>query len=876
MGTPFREPSEQFQVLHPWKQHEDSITESEPSVSVVEQDDVMAQAPAAPAVSSVLAPSVSTLTVESVSSSVIVSPRTGTAPQTSVSETETPLHQHRQLPLKNVYQQPLPDAKDFTPPVFEHTTSVRNTIFAALMQNYVLSHHSEAELEPLVSAFSPVTYTAGKTIIQQGDPGDFFYVLVDGKVAFEVNGVKVGEADVKKTTDTDTDTIDPDAVVVTCSFGELALLYTCPRAATVMAMSEQTHLFRVDQRTFRYILQDTTKKSEKEKSELLKKVPFFQNLTAEDLEKLSDAMTPRCFEADETLVRKGDDGDEFYVLQEGTVVCKDICVGNTCYADVLLHAGDYFGEYSLIKNGPRVANVVTKSKGVAFTIDRDCFTTVLGDMSTLIVRGQDLRKLNGVNFFQSLPSEDRLALADQVKDQTWSKGEFIVQAGMTCEARLFIVRKGQVRITDCSDCTEEMIGIDGYFGGRLLELASPAVNSADPPSSGVLSPYTVTVTEDCVCGVLTWECVQSAMENMKEESVALLEESVGDFNAQPVCTVELKNLEKHTILGQGTFGQVWMVSDRAIKSSDKDRIPYALKIQCKGDLIQEGQAGAVIREKDIMIRIKHPFIIDLVTTFQDDDFIYMLLELVQGGELFSVMYQHDRPTAGLPDQSAAFYALGIASALAYLHKAKFKLVFRDLKPENVMIDLMGYPRLIDFGFCKHVPKKTYTLCGTPGFLPPEVITMRGHNSAADHWSLGILIYEMVTGVNPFYFEGMEQTALFQSIVVDGYEQPDASPAAIDIINKLLIKDPAHRLGSLAQGEKDIIEHSWFDGIDLEALHRREIPAPWVPAVSNAFDTSCFDDWSELEDKTEQQTWALSPEEALLFADFAFNEERVQV
>jgi protein kinase A len=127
---------------------------------------------------------------------------------------------------------------------------------------------------------------------------------------------------------------------------------------------------------------------------------------------------------------------------------------------------------------------------------------------------------------------------------------------------------------------------------------------------------------------------------------------------------------------------------------------------------------------------------------------------------------------------------------------------------------------------------------------------------------------MITGECPFFFEGMDQMALFRSIVEDDYEPPkNASPAAADIIAKFLVKDPTLRLGSLARGEREIFEQEWFNDIDLEALRDREIKAPWVPEIKDAFDTSFFDDWDHLEDKTKQKYSPLTREEAELFKAF---------
>jgi protein kinase A len=171
-------------------------------------------------------------------------------------------------------------------------------------------------------------------------------------------------------------------------------------------------------------------------------------------------------------------------------------------------------------------------------------------------------------------------------------------------------------------------------------------------------------------------------------------------------------------------------------------------------------------------------------------------------------------------------------------------------------------------FAKYVPDKTYTLCGTPGYLPPEVVTTRGHDCSADHWSLGILIHEMIVGCNPFYYEGMDQISLFHSIVMDAVEKPtDCSEEAADLVMRLLVKDPTRRLGSLARGEREIVEHPWFHGMDVTEIRHRRVTAPWVPQLKDAFDTSCFEDWSHLQDITLQDFGEITDQERAMFRGF---------
>lgn len=165
-----------------------------------------------------------------------------------------------------------------------------------------------------------------------------------------------------------------------------------------------------------------------------------------------------------------------------------------------------------------------------------------------------------------------------------------------------------------------------------------------------------------------------------------------------------------------------------------------------------------------------------------------------------------------------------------------------------MIDSRGFVKLIDFGFCKYlIEEKTYTLCGTPGYLAPEVVSMTGHNYGADHWALGILVYEMLYGFSPFYYDGVEQGELFASIVDDPVEIPDtAGKHAKDFLTRILEKDPRLRLG--ANDESAIINHRWFNDLDADAVRSKRVTPPWQPNLTGLFDASNFNpDESEIHD-----------------------------
>ncbi|PSR71154.1 hypothetical protein PHLCEN_2v13000 [Hermanssonia centrifuga] len=296
-------------------------------------------------------------------------------------------------------------------------------------------------------------------------------------------------------------------------------------------------------------------------------------------------------------------------------------------------------------------------------------------------------------------------------------------------------------------------------------------------------------------------------------------------------SLKLTDFEVKGTLGTGTFGRVLLVRLRNSSSSDSQHC-FALKVLRKTEIVRLRQVEHVNAERYILSRVRHPFIVDLYATFQDNLNIYMMLSYVPGGELFTHLRRAQRFT---PDVTR-FYLATIILALKYLHS--FNIIYRDLKPENLLLDSRGYLRITDFGFAKIVDDRTWTLCGTPEYLAPEIIQSDGHGKAADWWACGILAYEMMVGYPPFY----DETAygIYEKILKGKVHWPkEMDRLSRDIIKAFLHPDRSKRLGNLIGGAQDVLDHPWFRGVDWDALERREIRAPIIPQVASHDDTRHF-------------------------------------
>lgn len=293
----------------------------------------------------------------------------------------------------------------------------------------------------------------------------------------------------------------------------------------------------------------------------------------------------------------------------------------------------------------------------------------------------------------------------------------------------------------------------------------------------------------------------------------------------------LENYELLTTVGTGTFGRVIVARHRQNKTF------YALKVMSIAEVLRLKQTEHVKNEKEILMQISHPFIISLHWTYHNDKFLYMLLDYVCGGELFSYL----RNAVKFSNDTAIFYAAEIVSALEYLHSQS--IIYRDLKPENLLLDRDGHIRLCDFGFAKKVYDRTWTLCGTPEYLAPEIIVGKGHHKAVDYWALGILIYEMLVGYPPFYDENPFQ--IYQKILAAKIDWPrHIDLVAKDLIRKLLATDRTKRLGTMKNGAEDVKRHKWFKSIDWAIVSQKKLQPPIVPKVAHEGDTKNFDKYDE--------------------------------
>ncbi|XP_007556250.1 serine/threonine-protein kinase Sgk2b isoform X4 [Poecilia formosa] len=312
---------------------------------------------------------------------------------------------------------------------------------------------------------------------------------------------------------------------------------------------------------------------------------------------------------------------------------------------------------------------------------------------------------------------------------------------------------------------------------------------------------------------------QSKMRRQKQEKAALSPVNTETSQVKPSDFDYLK------VIGTGSFGKVLLARHR------KQGGYYAVKALDKQMIIKRKEQRHVMVERSVLLKgLKHPFLVGLHFSFQTPKTLYFVLDFANGGELF----YHLQREGSFPEPRAAFYAAEIAAALGYLHS--LSIVYRDLKPENVLLDSEGHVMLTDFGLCKEgvaVGGITHTFCGTPEYLAPEVLLGQPYSLAVDWWGLGAVLFEMLSGLPPFY--SRSRLEMLENILYSPLQLPSGlSESAHSLLKGLLERNVSKRLGQRLDIE-ELKEHQFFASINWDDLIARKVRPPFIPKVTSPCD-----------------------------------------
>jgi len=301
-------------------------------------------------------------------------------------------------------------------------------------------------------------------------------------------------------------------------------------------------------------------------------------------------------------------------------------------------------------------------------------------------------------------------------------------------------------------------------------------------------------------------------------------------NMKSICKVNKDELTKVALLGCGGFGVVELWKDA------KTNKPYALKGLNKGYIMKTGQQANVLNEKMLMLMCDSPFVIKLYACYNEDQFLYFLLEPARGGEVFTVYEKYSLHGSA---EHAKFYTAGVVFAFEHIHDRH--IIYRDLKPENLLLNEEGHCKLVDFGLAKCSIVQTYTTCGTPDYFAPEMISSTGHSKAVDWWTLGVIIFEWQSGSAPFADSNPMKIFTKVKKGIDKIKFPVGCKGDCeDLVKSLLKNDPGERLTSLTGGSNNIKTHDWFKGFDWAGCEARTMEPPFKPECGGPTDIAAFE------------------------------------
>jgi len=616
-------------------------------------------------------------------------------------------------------------------------------------------------------------------------------------------------------------------------FGDIALVFDCRRENSFIALMP-CKVWRISRQEYHYAINgETDKKPFQAIVEVLRRIAVFSLFEDDVLKEIAATFTTKKFKGGESIIKKYDVSDSFYIVKSGSLLITNIGLGDVQIADVKGGPGFWFGEGAILTGNKRAADVDAGDEGVeVLEMTREMFEAKLGPMQKMLEKARLRRHMTAMPIFckGDLDAKELSALADAFEEKVFQAKHMIARPNKKTVAAIYIVKYGEVYVANEKTNTVNRLVGYGHFGTGTMQASQ---------GSTYISEITIKVEVETKCWVLTREALLQVIKSMSRlgEAKSFLSDNLDG-------TIKMDHIERMHLFGEGTFGKVWLAKHK------KTNAVYALKAMSKAEVARQGAEHMVSREKNLLASVDHPLIVDLLATVQDKSNIYMLMKLIQGGELLSVLESYKDGI--LPNTAAQFYGACIAEALSHLHSRM--ICHRDLKPQNIVMDEDGYCVLVDFGFAKVVQDGwTYTKCFTPGYGAPEMLNNKGHNWSVDLWALGIMIYEMLVGQNPFDEGESEDSVLyhishiqhgdisFPEMELHGIE---VSADAKDLITKLLDRDVKKRLEF---GEKMMRDHPWFGGLlQGQKLVNKTFRAPWVPAIRGALDTSNFESMEDRE------------------------------
>ncbi|CAK84769.1 unnamed protein product (macronuclear) [Paramecium tetraurelia] len=657
-------------------------------------------------------------------------------------------------------------------------------ILNSFTTNSLFQSLSQQEQEAILEQMFYCTTPDGQFVFRQGDlKASSFFLIERGQCQIIIDG------EVKK------------LLKQSDSFGERALLYNAPRSASVRAVGDCA-FWAIDRNLFRKMIEDMRMHEFEENRQFVENLKSFEFLTFDQRSAISSVLFTVQFKKGEIIVQQDETATSFFIIKKGSVsvIQNDNEIRK-------MKKGESFGEMALFQNSKRGATVKAAEEDVrCLVITRDELTKILGDKIQVIMFTN--KQIWAIQKHQVLGQLTELQIQKIVQNMNqfnYEQGAVVFEEKVQ---KLVIVLKGELIFTGSKmkAASEGQVFGDAYFNKQ--ELSDPVIAK----DKSVLAEIDFKRFEEVIGGSLD----QVINKNQKISEKHKKQESY-KHDYSHLKLEEFVSLKK---LGQGQFGNVYLVKN------PKDNPPhfYALKCISKAQIVDQHLEKHLAQEKSVLTSVRHPFLMKYYCSFQDSNHVFFLVEFIKGMELFDVI----RDIGLLSAFDTQFYIGSLILCIEYLNKQK--IVYRDIKPENIMVDEKGYVRLIDMGtakFLNHKGGRTYTIIGTPHYMAPEILQGKGYTFPVDIWSIGICMYEFMCGQVPYAEEAEDPYEIYEEIQKKQLSYPQflKDRKAKKFMEQLLNKTPELRLGGSYASLK---AHQWFDQFDWDKLYDKEMKAPYLP------------------------------------------------
>lgn len=543
---------------------------------------------------------------------------------------------------------------------------------------------------------------------------------------------------------------------------------------------------------------------------------LFKACSDEELDELVEVFAPSEAAAGSTIIKEGDEGDAFFYMERGTV---DVYEGDV--HKVTLYSGVTFGEIALLYGCPRSATLRSRYFCKLWSISRTAFRAITSDFKR---RRMDEKvdflkkvKIKDKSFSELLSESEISTLALACLTESFEPGHVIVREGEPGDI-FYMIDSGSVDVFIKSKGSKPVVTLEsGKFFGELALLSSDVRTASCIAKTSVKCHILMRNDFNLLLGDL-----QSLLDGNDYKRREAVEVDKPRKAVKLVPKVKLSDLEIMKVLGVGAFGRVRLVKLRHPIDGIKEDGFFALKCISKKLLTENGLMSHILNEKSIMAGMEHPFINRFYCDMDDDKYLYFLLEALTGGELCKRLREEKK----FSEKWGKFYSASVLFAFCHMHAKK--IAYRDLKPENLVMDSTGYVKVVDFGLAKVIEGgKTWTLCGTPAYLAPEIVLNDGHDWAVDYWALGVLLFEMTSGKEPFAAKNPME--VYKQIVSGHVDiPPEFSSNLSDLIRKLLNVSKSKRLGRTMGGGGAVMQHRWYGDYDFDAHLEKRLAAPLKP------------------------------------------------